>query len=272
MRMATRSGRPLRRMFATCALGSAMFAGACAFAAHAPLPDGMSEAEATWLWGHYTVPGTITRDGSPYWYRYAHTDAAKINHPAWTEVAKGHIRAGAKAPAALILHGCSGIDPGPTAYRLFFLERGYAIFEPDSFARPGREPCNWSRRHETMARRAEEVAFAREKIRDLPWVDQDRVVLMGLSEGGAAVASWKQPGFVAHIVAADDCGGKRPGAPEDTPVLAIVGEKDPYFMSSSCNVARDIKGSKSIVIPGAPHGVTGLPETGKALEEFLSSL
>ena len=140
---------------------------------HTPLPAGMSEAEAAWLWGHHTIPASITRDSSPYWYSYAHTDVNKINNPAWTQVAAGHIKSGARAPVVLVMHGCSGIFPSPAAYRVFFMERGYAVIEPDSFARPGHS-CNAS----PLKERTEDLAYAYEKIRKLPWVDQDRIVLM----------------------------------------------------------------------------------------------
>ena len=242
------------------------------YAHHTALPEGMTEPQATWLWGYHTVPASITRDGSPYWYGYVHTDAEKINNPAWTEVAAEHIELGAKAPAVLVLHGCAGVIRSPTAYRIFFMQRGYAVFEPDSFARPGRKPCEDDRWAETIVRRIEELRYSYKSIRTLPWVDQNRVVLMGISEGATAVAAWRQSGFAAHIIIADDCGGGQPQAPAGTPVLAVVGEKDEYFGGSSCNVTRKIKGSKSIIIPDAPHNISDLPETGKAVEEFLSWL
>ena len=233
-----------------------------AFAHHTALPDGMSEAEAAWLWGHYTVPATITHDGAPYWYSYTHTDVKKINNPAWTDVATGHIKPDAKVPAVLVMHGCSGLIRSPTAYRLFFMERGYAVFEPDSFARPG-HTCGSGFR-----RRVEDLGYAYKMIRDLPWVDQKRIILMGISEGGAAVAKWAQPGFVAHIILANGCGGGQPHAPTSVPVLAVIGEKD----GLSCKVTRAVKGSKSIVIPGAPHGIIGYEETTQAIEELVSLL
>ena len=109
---------------------------------HVQLPVGMSPAKATWLWGHHSIPGDITLSGTPYWYVYPHTDVGNISKPVWSEVAATHIKPGAKAPAVLVLHGCSGFSHGTTEYRRFFIEKGYAIFEPDSFAPPGRKPCN----------------------------------------------------------------------------------------------------------------------------------
>jgi dienelactone hydrolase len=232
---------------------------------HSPLPAGMSEAEATWLWGYYTVPASITRDSSSYWYSYDHTDVNKINNPAWTQVAAGHIKPGARAPAVLVMHGCSGIFPSPAAYRVFFMERGYAVIEPNSFARPGHS-CDAS----SLKQRKEDLGYTYEKIRELPWVDQNRIVLMGISQGGAAVAYWDQSGFAAHIILANNCGGKQPRAPADIPVLAVVGENDRYYNGSSCQVSRQFKGSRSIVLPDAPHGIIDYQETEQAMEEFLS--
>ncbi len=232
---------------------------------HTALPEGMSETQASWLWGFHTIPASITLDNSPYWYSYPHTDVTRINNPAWTEVANKQIRPGAKAPVVLIMHGCSGIARGPTPYRLNFMKRGYAVFEPDSFARPERT-CN----RRTLYKRTEELEYALKAIRQLPWADSDRVVLMGISQGGQAVAQWDKPGFQSHIILSNNCSGNQPAAPENTPVLAVVGEKDPAYVSgSSCKVSRKIGGSESIVLADAPHGISEIPETQLAIENFL---
>jgi hypothetical protein len=109
-------------------------------------------------------------------------------------------------------------------------------------------------------------------IRDLSWVDQERVLLMGISEGGAAVAEWSQPGFVAHIILANNCNGNQPGAPKGTPVLAIIGEEDSHSGESSCDVQPGVDGSKSLVIPGGQHDISRLPETERAISQFLDLL
>ena len=256
----------MRYTLIICALTAVLSVSVPVFAHHTALPEGMSEAEAAWLWGHHTVPATITHDGSPYWYSYAHTDVTKISNPAWTDVAARHIKPDAKAPAVLVMHGCSGLIRNPTAYRVFFMERGYAVFEPDSFARPG-HTCGSG-----FWKRVEDLGYAYKMIRDLPWVDDKRIILMGISQGGAAVAKWTQPGFAAHIILANNCGGGQPHAPAGIPVLAVVGEKDEYYAGSSCKVSRQTKGSRAIVIPGAPHGIINYEETTQAIEELLSLL
>jgi hypothetical protein len=56
-----------------------------AVAHHVDLPEDMSPAKATWLWGHHAIPGDITLSGSPYWYSYPHTDVKQ----AWRQDARG---------------------------------------------------------------------------------------------------------------------------------------------------------------------------------------
>jgi dienelactone hydrolase len=232
---------------------------------HSPLPTGMSKAEAAWLWGHYTIPANITRDNSPYWYRYEHTDINKINSPPWMEVAAGHTKPDARAPAVLVMHGCSGIFGSPNSYQVFFMERGFAVFEPDSFARPD-HTCKYG----DLDTRTEDLEYALAKMQELPWVDQDRILLMGISQGGATVARWSKPGFAAHIILADNCDGTNPLAPADIPVLAVVGGEDENYQGSSCQVKRQIIGSRSIVIPDAPHGIIDYDETVQAMAKLLS--
>ena len=248
------------------AITAALVIGLPARAHHTELPAGMSEPEATWLWGYYTIPASITLDSSPYWYGYPHTLVEKINNPPWTDVAKKHIKPGAKAPAALVMHGCTGLARGPDGLRVFLMKQGFAIFQPDSFARPGRT-CN----QETISKRAEELAYALKMIKQLSWVDQDRIVLIGISQGGVAVAQWSAPGFRSHVVLAHDCNNARPMAPSETPVLTVIGENDDLHPGTNCKVNESAAGSKSIVIEGAGHSeVVDAPETLAALEIFLN--
>lgn len=228
---------------------------------HAALPRGVTPVMATWLWGYHVVPGSITKDGAPYLYSYPHTDPARIIDPRWTEAAAKHIQPGAKAPAALFLHGCSGIIRGGTGYRILLMAEGYAVFEPDSYARPG-HTCDTS----SVARRGEDAAHALAQIRALPWIDQDRIILMGLSEGGRTVQLWKEPGFAAHVIVSAPADTS---APADVPVLAIAGDEDSYARPSTYRTNSRAGASKSILIAGEGHDILGLPETRDAIRDFL---
>ena len=228
---------------------------------HADLPRGVTPAMASWLWGYHAVPETITRDGAPYLYVYPHTDAARIIDPPWTEVAAKHVKAGVKAPAVLFLHGCSGIIRGNVGYRILLMTEGYAVFEPDTYARPGHS-CDTS----SIATRLEDAAHALSQIRALPWIDQDRIVLMGLSEGGRTVRAWKEPGFAAHVIISAPADAR---APAGVPVLAIAGDEDDYANPQSYRENGRAGASKSILIAGAGHDILALPETMIAIKDFL---
>ncbi|NIP47462.1 MAG: hypothetical protein GWN21_14835 [Gammaproteobacteria bacterium] len=237
---------------------------------HSALPDGVTPVAATWLWGHHLIPDTITRDGSPYVFAYPHKDPARIIDPPWTEVAATHVKAGAKAPAVLFLHGCSGLIRGAMGYRILLMTEGYAVFEPDAFARPG-----YSCQGSSLEMRREELAYALERIRKLPWIDQERIVLMGNSQGARTVARWDGPGFAAHIIVAGKCSWdtekKRslPRAPDGVPVLAVVGAKDELYGATPCTVERKVGGSRSIVIPDGSHDIMGHSELKQAVTTFL---
>jgi dienelactone hydrolase len=144
---------------------------------------------------------------------------------------------------------------------------------PDSFQRPGRKECDaeGSLKHR-VSLRTQEVEYALARIRELSWVDQQRVILMGFSEGGNTTDNWSRKGFAAHIVIGSACAlvGGAPAAPEGVPVLAIVGSKDEFRPGLSCKIERTIRGSKSIVIPGAGHSIAGYGKTRNAIRTFLS--
>ena len=138
--------------------------------------------------------------------------------------------------------------------------------EPDSFARPG-HTCNKS----SLDVRTQDLRYALEQMQKLAWIDPDRIVLMGFSQGCAAVANWDAPGVQAHIILENHCAGQQPRAPQNIPVLTIIGGEDEYLKGTSCKVTRTLKGSGSIVIPGAPHALDWEPEVAAAISEFLDS-
>ena len=260
----------MRRTTLTIAVLAMSMVSQTGYSHHTSLPEGVTPEMATWLWGYHTIPPTITGDGSPYLYAYPHTDAGRINDPPWTEVAARHIKAGAKAPAVLYLHGCGGLIRGGLGYRLMLMNAGFAIFEPDAFARPG-HTCEGS----SSKKRRADIVYALSQIRQLPWIDQDRIILMGNSQGGRTVAEWDQPGFAAHVILASNCGrfrsneGAAPRAPAGVPVLAMAGAQDELLYGSSCHVTRRIGGSESILIAGAGHDIMGHPQTRSTIRDFL---
>jgi dienelactone hydrolase len=248
-------------------VGSAvLLATAAVNADHAALPSRITPLMATWLWGHHSVPGTATRDGTPYWYAYAHTDPAKIDSPRWTEVAATHVKPDASLPVAVFLHGCSGMIRGvapATSYRAVLMSMGFAVVEPDSYARPG-HTCESS----SASMRRDEAANALAQLRDLPWVDQERIVLLGFSEGGRAASIWNQPGFAAIVIAGSKAAHN---APDGVPVLAVAGSNDSWSKPQSYKVNWPAP-SRAVLIEGADHEILSHPAFVPILRSFLSSV
>src|SRR5262245_53330343 len=108
-------------------------------------------------------------------------------------------------PTVLYLHGCTGFDyshdgtMGGWAQTLN--AAGYAAVMPTSYAREDRPRACEQTTHtyhkelapEILRLRHEEIEYALEQLRTLPWVDQRNLFLMGHSEGGAVVALWPGP-------------------------------------------------------------------------------
>ena len=56
---------------------------------------------------------------------------------------------------------------------------------------------------------------------------------------------------------------------QDFSAMAAIGEKDRWGKGASCNTKTHARGSNSIVITDAPHGMSDRPEVGKAVDDFL---
>lgn len=231
------------------------------------LPEGVSPHLATWLYGEHTLPSSITKSNEVEKYK------PRYNKTGMSDNTESLIKPGVKVPAVVYMHGCAGISAEAYNFKKIMLSHGYAVFMPDSFARPGREKlCDQGGMNERVAMRHREVSTALTEIRKLSWVDQTNVILMGFSEGGNTTDSWYNDDFKALIVIGSACtnSGGSPSAPGNVPVLAIVGELDHYRPGMSCKITRRVGGSKSIVINGANHWISHEPETVKAISRFLN--
>ncbi|GAB4349253.1 MAG: hypothetical protein Kow006_10700 [Gammaproteobacteria bacterium] len=230
------------------------------------LPVGVTPVQATWLYGTYIIPAAYTNGNKPVTFQQ------NVGEIPWVKLATSNIKPGSKVPVILYLHGCKGISHQAELFSKQLVSQGYAFFIPDSFKRPWRSQCGAQGNLNARVRlRTEEVEYALEQIKKLPWVDQNRLILMGFSEGGNTVDNWSKPGFSAHIIVGSACtlvGGK-PAAPAGTPVLAIVGSNDEYRPGKSCRIDESDGISKSVVIQGAGHSVAQYPQAQKAIRSFL---
>ena len=229
----------------------------------------------TWEGGFHSLPGSATRSGE-------NEDISFIqNNPkSWSDrVQKDYLKPDVTLPAVIYLHGCSGPRTAQ-AWAQDFNGFGFAFFAPNSFARPGRvAKCSYRKKHNKRNRRRihlqrrEELRYALQQIKRLPWIDKKRLVLVGFSEGGHAAAAFNGVGFTAHILLGTDCRtvGRKPRAPNGVAVLNIVGSKDRYGYGRGCAIRRNIRGSKSVVLRGAGHNIQGRREAVTAVTKFLNA-
>lgn len=227
----------------------------------ATLPSTVHAAgvETTWNSAQVALPGNVF-GGLPVLGRWRERRVQQ---------AIAGLDAETKLPAIIFLHGCAGIGSEEEAAKLLFLENGFAVFVPDSFARVGRRStCRTDSFTATATPdvnpyRQEEIAFAIEQVRAQPWIDGNRIIAVGFSEGGMALARYPKPGLAAAIITAWHCHGTGDyfglKLPPSVPVLAIIGNDDPWYAAlkdKHCGLLFDGRAkSESIVLPDNGHNV-----------------
>lgn len=187
----------------------------------------------------------------------------------------------------IYMHGCTGL--GDFDLLRAIAQRGFAVVAPDSFARRFR-PMQCDPRAQTGGRnvfvfdfRMAEVSYALHRLRQLPWVDSERLFLFGTSEGGVAAALYRGDDFLARVIAQWTCQGaplvRGLAAPADEPVLAIVRADDPWYDPKRTPGQRGDCGafmngrprSESLILRNGPgHNVFDDPKALNRVLEFLT--
>lgn len=172
-----------------------------------------------------------------------------------------------KIPTVVYMHGCSGIWAGTLRRINFLANNGFAVIAPPSFAREKYpRSCDvylyqGGLYRDTLKMRQYDAGYTIEQAKRLPWVDENNIFLMGLSEGGITTATFysKQDNHSvnARVIEGWTCTstwGEYKGvrAPKTQPVLSLLGSKDPWFQNPYTNgectkfLNKD-NGSKSVV-------------------------
>ena len=177
-------------------------------------------------------------------------------------------------PTIVYMHGCTGM--GRLTPMLAFAKAGFAVIAPNSFARRFRPlQCRASERTGgenifVFDFRLVEISYALQRMAHLPWINNQRLFLVGTSEGGVAAALYRGEEFNARIISQWTCHGapfiRGLAAPIGEPVLAIVRSNDPWYQPDrtagqhgDCSTFfKTPKLSKSLVIDGgAAHDIWG---------------
>ena len=191
-----------------------------------------------------------------------------------------------RLPLVLFLHGCNGLHPGYRGDLAFLRARGYAVVAPDSFSREYK-PRSCDRHSKSggfhpgvIGFRLAETEYALDRLREFPWVDPARIVLMGQSEGGITTANYRGDGLAGRVILGWTCQIPWPplwglrGEPA-SPVLAVVSRDDPWFrpwyVAGDCGTDMDgFADARSVVLDGSTHHVMRLPAARQAVADFLA--
>lgn len=230
------------------------------------LPDNESVAR-TWTRGQHFLPASALRDGQ----------LSAINEifeqpQNWAEaVAGAKLLPGAKLAAVIYLHGCAGNNNGSYWWRQ--LKRyEVAFFAPDSMSRPRKSLCDTGNmKNIRIPMRTAELRYALQQLAGVDWIDHDRLILIGFSEGAQTAAASAAQAFRAVVLMGTNCkfSGGSPRASGEVAVLSLMGKKDHYYNGVGCRITRSIRGSGSIVIADTDHNLRRNQQALDALHRFL---
>lgn len=240
--------------------------------------------DRTFDYGQAYLPAQATKDGKPVKYRVAAIDDAPLvaeETPdkyreftgSWLKAAGERIVPGTRWPVVVFLHGCTGYAHYSSAVAEYYVAAGALVVLPNSFARPGREEMCYGNMSLRESLRHAEARAAFQRLATQSWVDSNRIVLAGQSEGGNATASYSGNEFAAHIITGVSCkhNGGTVSAPANTPVLAIKGDEDQFYPGGeTCALRRSVGGSRSILLSGQGHMALLTEEAKAAIYKFLN--
>jgi poly(3-hydroxybutyrate) depolymerase len=221
-----------------------------------PAPDDPAELQLTW-------------DDSAIYLKLADVDIdlQSTLPPQARDAQFAKIPAGTKLPAILFLHGCQGRGSEGTFLTLL-ASRGYAVFEPNGFARKrpvvcGRKPLDDPTVVWALSASLAEITFDIAQLRKLPWVDSEHLYLAGISRGGELAAWYRGGEFKARVAMSASC---RRGIRGQPPLLAIFAKNDTEMTDFT---ERCSKATKYLEINSQAHEVYRDLKVQKAIFDWL---
>jgi dienelactone hydrolase len=164
-------------------------------------------------------------------------------------------------PGVVLLHGCGGIRPHFVQWAGAIRDMGYVALLVDSFRPRGISAmCASSQTMASMTTdRAADAYGALRHLKALPFVDGDRVALMGWSHGGSttleAMASWRYRSspdqFRAAIAFYPYCRDAL-NEPFRVPLLVLIGGSDDWTPAKKC---EDMQARLRLMNPDAAQSL-----------------
>jgi dienelactone hydrolase len=173
-------------------------------------------------------------------------------------------------PAVIVLHGCAGLgslfnpDRAHNLWPDLLTSWGYAVLIVDSFTTRGvKDTCDTDTRYYRMQDAFGGLAFLRRQ----PYVDTERVALLGFSAGGAATLEalkTREPQILDIArgldfkvgVAFYPCFGSSLDSAK--PILILNGEADDWSKQSVCRAMMNLRPASAVAVrlvsfPNAAH-------------------
>ena len=199
------------------------------------------------------------------------------------KLALAKLEGGPLRSAAVYLHGCGGFGMSGRTNARLLAEAGFVVFAPDSFARPKRiKTCDGKRKigigpkgsySHVISMRLRELETALDRMSRLEWIDRDRLVLFGHSQGSNAAAVYPGNDFRGRIMTGTRC-SRGYKAPPAEPALAVYSAKDPWFRERPvrCKDHMDGTALQVMELKGRAHVTVRVPQARNRILRFLKDL
>jgi dienelactone hydrolase len=197
------------------------------------------------------------------------------------------LRQPSKYPVLVYMHGCAGLNDDSREWARTIKNFGFIVVQPDSFAIPGRRSnCdpNAQRRQiidgfDSFKLRNQELRYARDELLRLPWLDKNKIYLMGHSEGGMTVSRTPVEGFKAVISSGFWCHRRLEIKHGGAPFLFLNWENDPWFRDvpdkrnpQICQQLSEKRAStEQVLLVGQGHATSQSDSAKMAVEKFLKA-
>ena len=231
--------------------------------------DPAKDVELTWDRAYVRIPGALPLA------------------PAHRHLLPSYLPPGTRYPTVIYMHGAGGLSRSAYGDIDVALEAGVAVIALDSYARerPGNPGVDlsytcpdgtcWTIDRQILAFRTAELAYALERLKQVPWVDQDNVFGWGQSEGVYAIGTYPGAVFKGRIITGNGCAW---GFRAEEPALAVISRRDPYVARHRLEFTRpsnclEISGRAGnltyVEIPGAVHNAAQTEAGERTVQQFL---
>ena len=169
-------------------------------------------------------------------------------------------------PAIIVLHGCGGHDAHHERWAERLVSWGYVAVVVDSFASRGYGNICKETTAVTPEIRVSDIYGTAEYLRKLPYVDKDRIGLLGFSHGAWTIMKAIQEKYQLKLFGIRTAVAYYPYCnPKldfriDIPLLVLMGEDDDWTPAALCRELQADEALKKgapvemVFYPGAHHG------------------